>query len=174
MKKIIAMVFITSVVFSTHVLAGDLKVGCVDMPRALNESEAGISAMKSLESEYKKRDEEINTRQEELKKLKEEIDKKSYAWNKETRDKRESEFASNRRMFEVWYNKSGEQLIRVKQETEERIIRGLWAIVEELAARDGYSFVLARSVSGVLYCDPKVDLTDGVIKEHNKRFKSSK
>lgn len=174
MKKMITVIaFSILCALPSTVFAGDLKVGCVHMSKALNESEAGKRAMKFLDGEYIKREEEANKGQEKLKTLKDEIDKKAAVWNKETRAKKEKEFIMARRILENGYNKVGKQLLRIRQETEDEIIKELWVIVEELGEKNGYDYVLSKSLNSVLYCHTDADMTDEVVEAHNKLLKDT-
>ncbi|MBI3754759.1 MAG: OmpH family outer membrane protein [Deltaproteobacteria bacterium] len=79
MKKlqfsIIAVAFVA--IFSSMAAAAELKLGVVNLQKALNECSAGKEAVTELEADVKKRQEQVDAKQEELKKLNEEMEKKT-------------------------------------------------------------------------------------------------
>ena len=75
MKRAILAGIVAACVMSTSVFAADLKIGYVDMQRALTGSEAGKEAKEQLAAKVKKYQDEINVKQEDLKKLKDELEK---------------------------------------------------------------------------------------------------
>ena len=75
MKRAILAGIVAVCIASTSVFAADLKLGYIDMQRALNGSEAGKEAKEQLATKVKKYQEEINVKQEDLKKMKEELEK---------------------------------------------------------------------------------------------------
>lgn len=152
--------------------AADLKIGIANLQKALNESDAGNRAKESLKEEAKKLEDTLNAKQEDLKKLKDEIDKKAGVWNKETAEKKEREFREKSQEFQQQFVNYNDMLNKKKQEKEAQIIEELRDIVEEIAKKKGYSFIFEKSVGGVLYSPSSVDITDDVIKEHNKRFRA--
>ncbi len=151
--------------------AAELKIGYANLQRALNECEAGKSAKEALKKEAKGREEELNRKERELKALKEEIEKKRAVWNAETRAKKEKELRIKSKEFQKQYMAYGEELNKKKRETEGRIIDELRKIVNEVAEREGYTYIFEISLGGVLYGPPDDDITDEVIKLYNERFR---
>ncbi|MEK6532077.1 MAG: OmpH family outer membrane protein [Deltaproteobacteria bacterium] len=175
MKKnlaLIAAAILMLFIGSTGSYAAEPKIAYASLQKALNEGIAGTKAKETLKEEAKKFEDELNKKQEELKKLKDEFEKKKNAWNKETRDAKEKEFDAKKQDFQKQYVKYGEELNKKKQETEQKIIDELRGIVEELAKKKGLTFVFEKSVGGLLYAPEDLDITDEVIKEHNKRAKA--
>ncbi len=176
MKKFTAFttLFLALSLFSGAIEAGELKIGYANLQRALNECEAGKSAKEALQREAKGKEEELNRKEQELKALREEIEKKSAVWNAETRARKEREFQTKSQEFQKQYMEYGEELNRKKRETEGRIIDELREIVNEIAERDGYTYIFEVSLGGVLYGPPEADITDEVIKVYNERFREGR
>ncbi len=175
MKKNLALIVLAIAVLftvSTSAKAADTKIAYASLQKALNEGIAGTKAKETLKEEAKKLEDALNVKQEELKKLKDEIEKKKNVWNKETREAKEKEFDAKKQDFQKQYVKYGEELNKKKQETEQKIIDELRGIVEELAKKKGLTFVFEKSIGGLLYAPEDLDITDEVIKEHNKRTKA--
>jgi outer membrane protein len=66
--------------------------------------------------------------------------------------------------------KYGDELNKKKQQSEGKIIDELSEVVAELAERDGYTFVLERSLGGIIVGPPEADITNEVIRAYNEKF----
>ncbi|MBE9528324.1 MAG: OmpH family outer membrane protein [Proteobacteria bacterium] len=151
-------------------VAGTQKIGYANLQKALNECEAGRAAKESLQKKAEGLEADLNAKQEELKKMKAEIDSKRSIWNKETVNAKEELFVNKSRAFEAQFRAYNEEINSTKQAEEAAIIDEFAGIVEELAKKRGYTYVLERSLGGLLYASPDDDLTTEVIKIHNNRF----
>lgn len=175
MKKIMllaaGLVFSALLILSAAEAAAEVRIAHANLQKALNESDAGIKAKEQLKGEAQKLEEELNVKQEELKKLKDEIDKKGSVWNKETREAKEGDFRAKSQDFQKQFMEYNDRLNGKKQEKEAQIIDELHEIVNDIAKKKGYTYVFERSVSGLLYAPDDADLTDEVIKAHNKKSK---
>lgn len=67
MRKLVLAGIVTVCLAATSVFAADVKLGYIDMQRALNGSEAGKEAKEQLAAKVKKYQDEINTKQDDLK-----------------------------------------------------------------------------------------------------------
>ncbi len=175
--KMLSMFFAALLILSHPALAKEKEkqlIGYANLQRALNECDAGKKAVDALKEEAKKLEEALNERQEELKKMKDEMDKKSSVWNKDVLEAKDREFKGKSQEFQKQFMEYNDQLNKKKQEREEQIINELRDIVEEIAKQKGYSYIFERSVGGILYAPPEADITDEIIKTHNKRVKQKK
>lgn len=170
LKFLVVLVATAVIAFASPAFAKDSKIAHANLQRALNESDAGAKARDLLEEAAKKLEEELNVEQETLKKMKDEMDKMSGIWNKETKDAKESELRTRGQEFQDKYMKYRDELDNKRQERENAIIEDLRVIVDELAKKKGYSYVLEKSLGGILYAPPADDLTDEIIKTYNKRY----
>ena len=151
-------------------VAGTQKIGYANLQKALNDCDAGKVAKENLQRKAEDLETDLNAKQEELKKLKGEIDSKRSIWNKEMLNTKEELFVSKSRAFETQFREYNEEINNKKQAEEAAIIEEFAGIVEELAKKRGYTYVIERSLGGLLYAEPENDLTAEVIKIHNKRF----
>lgn len=168
-KFLVVLAAAAVIALSSPAFAKEIKIAHANLQRALNESDAGAKARDLLEEAAKKLEDELNVEQEVLKKMKDEMDKMSDIWNKETKDAKENEFRTRSQDFQGKYIKYRDDLDNKRLERENAIIEDLRVIVDELAKKKGYSYVLERSLGGILYAPPADDLTDDIIKTYNKR-----
>lgn len=171
LRTAVFVLFAWFLVSAAPAAAADVKIGYVNLQKALNECQAGIKAKEDLKVEAEGLEAELGKKQEELKKMKDELDSKAKVWNKETKEAKEKEFRTRTADFQKKFMDYGEELNKKKQDSKARIIKDLRDIVEEIAKKKGMTFVFEKSVGGLLYAPSDADLTDEVIKASDARKK---
>lgn len=171
--KTIGPVLLLILAFAIPASAASLKIGYADLQKALNRSDAGVSAKESLKVEAAKLEDELNAEQEEIKKIKDEIDKKKKVWKKNTLAAKQKAFSAKAKAFQQKFVKYNDDLNKKKVEKEAEIIKELRSVVTELAKKKGYTYVFEKSGGGILYAPGDDDLTDDVIKLFNIRTRAS-
>lgn len=173
MKKLILSITLIALtaVFS-GVAAAELKLGYVNLQKALNECLAGKEAVLELEAETKKRQEQIDVKQEDLKKLNEEIEKKKTVWSADMQEQKQKELQSRMQEFQRFYLQSNDDLKRREQEKKTVIIKDLIEIAKPLAKEKGYTFLF--ELQGLIYGPPEADLTNDLIKAYDVEYKKAK
>lgn len=167
--KRLALAMMAAAIFAAPAAAADIRIGYANLQKALNESEAGIKAKNDLKEADLKLEDEFKSKQEELKKMKDEIDKKSIAWNKETREKKEAEFKARVQEFQKAFMQKGDELNKKKSEAEAKIITELRDVVSSFAKEKGYTYIFEGSVGVILHAPADAEITDEIIKAYNAK-----
>lgn len=153
------------------VLAADLKVGCVDIQKAVNECNAGKEAKKAITKEVEKFQRLIADKQKELQTMKESLDKQSPMLNPEARATKEKEYQSKLREFQRWGEDSQNEINQKRVEMERNISIGLQKVIQKVGADEGYTFILEKNENIVLFASKAIDITDRVIKAFDAQKK---
>jgi outer membrane protein len=146
------------------VLAADLKVGCVDIQKAVNECNAGKEAKKAITKEVEKFQRLIADKQKELQTMKESLDKQSPMLNPEARATKEKEYQSKLREFQRWGEDSQNEINQKRVEMERNISIGLQKVIQKVGADESYTFILEKNETIVLFASKAIDITDRVLK----------
>lgn len=169
MKKYILTTVLVLFAFCAH--AAEKKIGYVDLNRALNESEAGKSAVVKLEEMVKSKQGIIEYEGDKIKKIEEELTKQASVLTpeavKEKKDEREKLLRNYQRMVKD----SQEEVQKKQAEFMDEIVKELRKIVLEIGEAEGYTVILEKAESGVLYVAPAIDMTDSLIKKFNDASK---
>jgi outer membrane protein len=147
-----------------EVLAADLKVGCVDIQKAVNECNAGKEAKKAITKEVEKFQRLIADKQKELQTMKESLDKQSPMLNPEARATKEKEYQSKLREFQRWGEDSQNEINQKRVEMERNISIGLQKVIQKVGADESYTFILEKNETIVLFASKAIDITDRVLK----------
>jgi outer membrane protein len=148
----------------TPVWSAEIKIGLVDIQRAINECQAGKDAKKALTKEIEKFQKQGQDKQKELQTLKESLEKQSTMLTQEARANKEKEYQAKLRDFQRWGQDSQNEIKTKTAEMERNISIGLQKVIKKVGEEDGYTLVLEKNETIVLYASKANDITDRVIK----------
>ncbi len=151
-----------------------MKIGYVDIQKAIDVSDAGRDAKARFSKEVQERQEEINKKQDELKRLKDELDKKGAILKEEVKKEKEREFLQKQREFQQFVVDSDKELRKRESQLTGEIVKELRVIIKEYAKDKHYNYVFEKMEGGIIYAPDDDDLTDDIIKIYNKRYRASK
>ena len=152
-------------------LAADLKIGCVDIQRAVNDCQAGKEAKKVITKEVEKFQRLIAERQKELQVMKEAFEKQAAMLNPDARTAKEKDYQNKLREFQRWGEDSQNEINQKRVELERTISAGLQQVIQKVGAEDGYTLVLEKNETIVLYVSKSIDLTEKIIKAFDAQKK---
>jgi len=170
MRKIVGYLFLASLLFSSSLVqAEDIKIGYVDLQKALNESEAGKKAKDSFKSEVDRMEQSLERRKNEVEKLKDELEKKGLLLKAEERDSLERDYRQKLRDFERLYKDSQQELQIKDRDMTGRILEELRQVIQDMGEQGNYTVILEGNNTVVLYGAKAIDLTETVIKTYNTK-----
>jgi outer membrane protein len=170
MRSLILAVFVMAFLTATSGFAAELKLGYIDMQRALNGSEAGKEAKEQLAARVKKYQDEINVKQEDLKKLKEELEKQGMLLSESARVSKEKDYQNRLKDFQRFTKDAQDELQGKDEEFTRKILEGMEKIIQEYGRKNGYTFIFVKN-EAMLFVDEKSDLTEAVLNLFNANRK---
>ena len=168
---IMGIVIFGAALFGRAAWSAELKVGVVDIQRAINECQAGKDAKKAIVKEAEKFQSLVQQRQKELQTLKETLEKQSPMLTAEARQAKEKEYQSKLRDFQRWGEDNQNEINQKRIDMEKNISIGLQKVIQKVGADEGFSFILEKNEQVVLYSSKAMDITDRVIKAHDLQKK---
>lgn len=154
---------------ATPGLSNEMKIGTVDLQKALQSVEEGKKAKTALEKEIGTKRKDLQNQEAALRKAVEEFKKQSLVMNEEARTKKQAELQERAMKFDEARMRSEGELRQREQEMTKPIIDKLRSIIAETAKQKGYSIVLDRNDNIVHFSQEKDDLTQDVITAYNKQ-----
>jgi outer membrane protein len=145
----------------------DVRIGYVDLQRAIFSSNPGKEARRSLDERTDKLKKDLEKKQEELRTIKAEFDKQSAILSPDARAEKERDLQRRFRELERLKQDSEDELNRRDQELSKRILGEVREVVRQIGGKGNYTLILERNAAGVLYAANGVDLTEEVIKAYN-------
>ena len=153
------------------VLAAELKVAYVDIQKAVNESNAGKEAKKAITKDVEKFQHLVADKQKELQTLKESLDKQALMLTPDARANKEKEYQNKLREFQRWGEDTQNEVNQKRMEMERNISVALIKVIQKIGADEGYTVILEKNESIVLYASKTIDITDRVIKAYDTQKK---
>jgi outer membrane protein len=155
-------------------MAGDYKIGYVDMQRSVNESLAGKEAMQKFEEEVKKTEEDLMKDKEDVEKLGEIIKKQSMMLTEDVRREKEKDYLRKQRDFDRKVKDSKSELQLKEAELTNEILEELIPIVQKYGKDNNYSIIFQNEIRILLYASESLDLTDKVMVIYDAEYRKKK
>ncbi|NJD56996.1 MAG: OmpH family outer membrane protein [Nitrospirae bacterium] len=171
MKKAVWLVVILLLVTGTSALAAEIstvKIGYVDLVKALNESESGKKAKTDLEFLIKTKQTSIDEKGKAIEKAKADLEKQASVLSAEARKTKEEEMERLLRDYQRLVADSQNEVKKKESELTSDILKDLRAIVQKIGDDDGYTLILESAEGQILYAKKESDLTEVVMKKYNE------
>lgn len=166
MKLLIAMIAVALVGAKAN---ADVKIGYVDMQKAIQSTKAGQKAKKDLEAEFEKRKKTLQSKEADLKKMGEELEKKAMVLSEDVRAKKQKEFQTSMMEFQQNVQKNQKEIQEQERKLTEPILKKLQTVIEDMAKKDAYTVILEKRENGVLWAQKDLDITEEVVKNFEKK-----
>jgi outer membrane protein len=156
---------------ASHFSYASVKLGVVDMQKAIQATNMGKTAKTNLEKEFNKKKGELEKEEKAILKLKEEFEKQSLVWNDQTRNKKQGELQQRAQAFQEKMANAQMDIQKKEQELTQPIVDKLKQTIEEVAKAKKMTTVLEKSSNVILYWQADDEITDEVIKKFNEKNK---
>jgi len=156
-KYILAAVALLSI--SAGALA-ESKIGFVNSQKILNDAPQAARAKKKIEKDFEKRDQDLQRIAKQLQGMQENLDKNAVTMAESDRRTKEREFADLNRDFQRKQREFREDLSQRQNEEMAAIFERVNKIIKQIAEAEKYDIIFQEAV----YANPRIDITDKVIK----------
>lgn len=148
-----------------------MRVGYVDLQKALTTTDAGKKAKDQWEKDIAAKKTALEKEQAGLQKEAEEFEKKAALLNETARGQKQQEL--QKKVLELQKKMAATQMELQKKERDltKPIIDELRAIVETIGKERAFQLILEKNEGAVLYAESGSDLTEEVIKRFNQKKK---
>lgn len=147
--------------------AADMKIGFVNLIKALNESESGKKAKTDLEFLINAIQKKVDEKGKTIEQLRADLEKQSSVLSEESRKSKEAELERLLRDYQRLVTDSQNDVKKKEGEFTANIIKELRKIIKKIGEEQGYTFILENTDGMVLYSQEALDLTDEVLKRYN-------
>ncbi len=144
-----------------------VRIGSVDIQRAISESQAGRKAREKFQGQVKKIEGDLLKEKQEVERLKNDFDKKGALLKDEERMSLEKELQRRAVGYQRSMQDSQQELRQRESEMTGEILKDLEKIVAEIGRSEKFTLILERSQ--VLYSDQGVDITSKVLELYDSR-----
>lgn len=167
MKRIPSFVCIFVLFLATTAIAADeIKLGAVDFPKVVRESEAGKKGAAALKELYEKYQSQIRAKEQDLEKMQKAFVEKGKSLPAAKRSAREKELQKKFQEYQEFGKNAQEEVAKKESELLKPIMDALEKLVKDYGLANGYTAIAAKG--GLVYNNSKYevkDLSDEVLKQ---------
>lgn len=149
--------------------AADIKIGYIDMQKAIQETAAGKKAKKELEDEFNKKKKDLEKKEADIKKMHEDFEKRSMAMNEEARMKKQQEIRMEMGKYQEVAGKAQMEIQKRERDLTQPIVTKLRTILDDIAKKEEFTVILEKSENSVMWAKKDIDLTDRLIKAYDSK-----
>jgi outer membrane protein len=178
-KCAVILSFVCSLILALSVFPGsspaaeNIKVGVIDVQKALNDSDSGKKAKTDLESLIKSKQVVIDEKGKTIEKMKADIEKQASVLSADARKTKEEELEKLIREYQRLVQDSQAEVKKKEAELTEGILKDIREIVDKAGEEEGYTIIVEKGMT--VYSHKGIDITEGVIKKFDElRAKAKK
>jgi outer membrane protein len=145
--------------------AQGMKLGVVDVQRAVMQSEDGLRAQATLKKVFDTRQQELTRRQADLQKQKDEIDRQKNVLSQQALQKKADEWQKEMVELQSTFVEYNKELEKKQKELTDPIFERVIAAIKRVAGLDSYDVIVDRAT--VAFARTDIDLTDRVVQMAN-------
>jgi outer membrane protein len=145
--------------------AQGMKLGVVDVQRAVMQSEDGLRAQATLKKLFDSRQQELTKRQADLQKQKDDIDRQKNVLSQQALQKKADEWQKEMVELQSTFVEYNKELEKKQKELTDPIFERVIAAIKRVAGLDSYDVIVDRAT--VAFARTDIDLTDRVVQMAN-------
>ena len=152
----------------------NVKIGFVDLHRALNEVDEGIQAKTELKKIFDKKQVELTAKQQDLQNLKEMLDKQGLAQSENVKKEKMAELQNKFLMLQQQFMQEQKDLSEMEEKMTKDIFDKMRNILADIGKAEQFTLILEVSENRLLYAKPHLDLTNQLIRLYNEKSSAPK
>tara|TARA_B100000609_G_scaffold197698_1_gene195607 strand:- start:4477 stop:5043 length:567 start_codon:yes stop_codon:yes gene_type:complete len=147
-----------------------IRIGYVDLRKALNSVEDGIAAKKRLKMKKSSFQKKLSRLQKQLKRAKKSYDSRAAILRGNAKRKMQARLQKKFLTLQRTYTKLTRSLAREESVETRKIFRKMEVIIRRIAKENKLYLMLEKTESSVLYATPSMDYTNELIRRYNRLF----
>ncbi len=147
----------------------DLKIGYVDLQRALNEVDEGKSAKALLQRDFADKQKTLDAKKAEFEKLQADFEKQSVVMSEQARKDKTADLDRRARDLQALFVNLQKDLSERERDATRGIFDRMNGIVREIAEADGFTYVFEKG-AGIVYAPASLDVTNELIRKYNAKY----
>ena len=144
------------------------KIGYIDLQSVIQNSKAGKAAKVSFESEFKKKRLIIENKAKVLAQEEQDFISQSPLMDDDAKKRRAEDINRKKKELTRLRDDFREELQKKDFELTQKILKELESVIKTIGSKEGYSLIVEKTESGVIYGNDSVDITQKVIKAYDQ------
>jgi len=141
----------------------NVKIGYIDLQKVIRDSKAGKSAKVAFENEFKTKKQIIDNKANILAQEKQDFISQSPLMDDAARSRKAEEIQQNEKELTRLRDDFREELQKKDFELTQKILKELEGVIKVIGDKEGYSLIIEKTESGIIYGGDDVNITQKVI-----------
>ncbi len=168
---VVIAAFATTFAAAAPVQAKSLKIGYVNLQRAIREVAEGKRATERLRKTFEKKQKTLRAKEKELEGLKKQLEQASVVKDQSATRAQKLEFQKKYMELREVFMKEQQQLMKLEQDELSKITVKMRKIIKKVGKKGGYTIILEGQKARLLFAEPHLDLTNEIIRTYNGKHK---
>jgi outer membrane protein len=168
MGWVISLVLFGQMITATEATAADIRIGFVDVQKAIVETKEFKKSQMKFRVELQKEKGIIEARKKKVESMLIEINKQANVLNPALKKKKEESFLREKKDFERYVQDREEEFARREKAALDKISRKMLEVLKQLGKQKKLTMVLEKKA--VFYSDSTLELTSLATKTYNKLY----
>jgi len=165
MKKLTSSLIAAMLLFGAAAAHAQVKVGYVDLQKALMSVNEGRKAKSRLEKKVKDKQKAFDRMQNDVKRLKDELEQQAAIMKDDLKRKKVQEYQRKLMELQDFYMGNQRELADAESKLTKPIFERFERILQEIGAKENFTLIFEKNAT--VYHAPEVDLTGRLIRDFN-------
>src|SRR5574337_863652 len=143
------------------------RLGFVDLQLVITQSKEGQAAMNTVKAEAAEKQQEISAKEAEIKHMDADFQKQASALSETAKKDREEEIRRKLRDLKRITEDVNRDLAKRESELVNDLLKDLAALIRDYGKEKGYTLIVEKGQSGVIYGNDAADLTKEILERYN-------
>jgi outer membrane protein len=171
-RLLLSLILPVTLLSAKAVRAETIKIGYVDVQRAVQEVDEGKAARDKLKGKLEASRGKIESKKVTLQKMQSDYEKQAAVLSEDAKRKKQEELQTALMEAQQSAGKMQEELQGEEQELMGVISKRMLQVISDVSEKEGLAFVLDKGV--LLYAPGSADITNEVVRAYNNRFSAAK
>jgi outer membrane protein len=146
-----------------------VRLGFVDLQTVITQSKEGQTAMNTVKAEAAEKQKEISAKEAEIKQMDADLQKQTSVLSEAARKDREEEVRRKLRDLKRVTEDFNRDLAKREGDMVNDLLKDLTIVIRDYGKEKGYTLIVEKGQSGVIYGNDAADLTKEILERYNTR-----
>jgi len=167
-KPVLFLALAALLVWGTAAQDEAIKIGVVDIDQAFASTQEGKSAREELQRKQREAEGKLQPMIEEFRSMEDDLQQKRFALSEEALYNRQLDLAQKRNEIETKMKELEVQFQVDQKRLEGPLLKKMLDVIESEGKKAGFTVILRRGASSLLYTREALDITDSIIEKYNQ------
>lgn len=170
-KVLVSLTLAACLLFAANAEAAETRIVFFNMGEVAEKSDAYKIKLDQLKKEFETEGKKLQSEAEAWQKKVNDFQVQQQALSPTAREDRQAALATEKNNLDAKMNSYGRKRQTAEKDAEQLIQRIIFYAATEVAKRENFSALIEQNLGGAILVDPKLDVSDLILKEANKVWK---